>query len=83
MFCGVGSVTQWENRALSRFFLLTDSLLIIVYFGQPSRGFFFAGDFFRAACQLPLILSLSGLGPGAALAFAGDFCFAAVRYHPL
>jgi hypothetical protein len=29
-------------------------------FDHPSGGFFFASDFFGAACQLPLILSLVG-----------------------
>jgi hypothetical protein len=35
----------------------------MIYFGQPSGGFFFCRDRFIASCHLPRIFSTSGLGP--------------------
>jgi hypothetical protein len=44
------------------------------YFGHPSGGFFFCNDRFTASRQLPLIFSVSGLGPDLAFGLSGgDF----------
>jgi hypothetical protein len=47
----------------------------LFYFGQPSAGFFFCSDCLIAFFQFPRILSTSGLGPGADLAFFDCFVF--------
>jgi hypothetical protein len=36
----------------------------IIYFGQPSAGFFLDRDFFTRSFQLPLSFSRSAFGPG-------------------
>jgi len=50
--------------------MLTDNVLVKAvqiktrYFGHPLAGFFLTSDRLTASCQMPLILTNSGFGPG-------------------
>jgi hypothetical protein len=52
----------------------------LIYFGQPSGGFFFCNDFLTASCHGPFSLRRSGLGPGVDRGFAVALRFALVFF---